>query len=91
MDMEVTAWMSMYNAMHAQQDRRPLSKATLRRIGEFAVPHRARLGSFLLLSVATAVFAVATPVLTGRVIDAIVQVQPRRSCWDLRRPSPSSR
>jgi ATP-binding cassette, subfamily B, bacterial len=73
MDMEVAAWMSMYNTMHAQQDRRPLSKATLRRIGGFARPHRAQLGCFLLLSVATAVLAVATPVLAGRVVDAIVQ------------------
>jgi ATP-binding cassette, subfamily B, bacterial len=73
MDMEVTAWMSMYNTMHAQQDRRPLSRATLRRIGGFAHPHRTRLGRFLLLSVATAVLAVATPVLAGRVVDAIVQ------------------
>jgi len=40
MDMEVTAWTSMYNAMHAQQERRPFSAATLRRIGVFARPHR---------------------------------------------------
>ncbi|MGH3811241.1 MAG: ABC transporter ATP-binding protein [Pseudonocardiaceae bacterium] len=73
MDMEVTAWMSMYNTMHAQQERRPFSKATLRRMGGFARPHRTRLGGFLLLSVATAVLAVATPVLAGRVVDAIVQ------------------
>jgi ATP-binding cassette, subfamily B, bacterial len=73
MDMEVTAWMSMYNAMHAQQEQRPFSKATLRRIARFARPHRAQLARFLLLSVATAVLAVATPVLAGRVVDAIVQ------------------
>ena len=73
MDMEVTAWMSMYNAMHAQQEQRPFSKATLRRITWFARPHRAQLGRFLLLSVTTAVLAVATPVLAGRIVDAIVQ------------------
>src|SRR6476661_4769434 len=73
MDMEVTAWTSMYNAMHAQQERRPFSTATLRRISGFARPHRTQLGFFLLLSVATAVLAVATPVLAGRVVDAIVQ------------------
>ncbi|MPZ94739.1 MAG: ATP-binding cassette domain-containing protein [Propionibacteriales bacterium] len=72
MDMEVTAWMSLYNAMHAQEDRRPFSKATLRRIGGFAQPHRAQLVKFLLLSVLTATLAVATPVLAGRVVDAIV-------------------
>jgi ABC-type multidrug transport system fused ATPase/permease subunit len=72
MDMEVTAWMSMYHTMHAQQERRPFSLATLRRIGGFARPHRRPLGWFLLLSVATAALAVATPVLAGRVVDAIV-------------------
>ncbi len=71
--MEVTAWMSMYNAMHAQQDQRPFSLATLRRIGTFARPRRMQLSWFLVLSVATAALAVATPVLAGRVVDAIVQ------------------
>ncbi|SDH03777.1 ABC-type multidrug transport system, ATPase and permease component [Rhodococcus triatomae] len=70
--MEVTAWNSMYNAMHAQEDRRPFSRATLRRIGRFATPHRRSLLVYLLLSVVTAVLAVATPVLAGRVINAIV-------------------
>ncbi|MCG5215805.1 ABC transporter ATP-binding protein [Streptosporangium sp. KLBMP 9127] len=72
MDMEVTAWNSLYHAMHAQQDRRPFSKATLLRIARFARPHRAMLWKFLLLSVVMAVLAVATPVLAGRVVDAIV-------------------
>ncbi len=71
--MEVTAWVSMYNAMHAQQDQRPFSLATLRRIGTFARPRRLQLSWFLVLSVATAALAVATPVLAGRVVDAIVQ------------------
>jgi ABC-type multidrug transport system fused ATPase/permease subunit len=70
--MEVTAWMSLYNAMNAQQDRRPFSKATLRRIGGFARPHWRQLALFLVLSVVMAVLAVATPVLAGRVVDAIV-------------------
>ena len=73
MDMEVTAWMSLYHAMNAQEDRRPFSKATLRRIAAFARPHRRQLAQFLLLSVVTAVLAVATPVLAGRVVDAIVE------------------
>ncbi|MBA2729533.1 MAG: ABC transporter ATP-binding protein [Euzebyaceae bacterium] len=72
MDMEVTAWMSLYNAMHAQQDRRPFSRATLRRMAAFARPHRRQLVAFLLLSVVTAGLAVATPVLAGRVVTAIV-------------------
>ncbi|WP_371786416.1 ABC transporter ATP-binding protein [Streptosporangium subroseum] len=71
MDMEVTAWNSLYHAMNAQQDRRPFSRATLRRIIVFARPHRRRLGWFLLMSVVGAVLAVASPVLAGQVIDAI--------------------
>jgi ABC-type multidrug transport system fused ATPase/permease subunit len=73
MDMEVTAWVQLYHAMNAEQDRRPFSWATVRRIGRFAQPHRAKLVRFLLLSVVTAVLAVATPVLAGRVVDAIVR------------------
>ena len=73
MSMEVTAWMSLYNAMHAQEDKRPFSKATLRRIGAFARPHRRQLVFFLMLGVVLAALAVATPVLAGRVVDAIVE------------------
>jgi ATP-binding cassette, subfamily B, bacterial len=76
MDMEVTAWMSLYKTMHAQDDRRPFSKETLKRIGTFARPHRRELAFFLLLSVVTAALAVATPVLAGRVVDAIVKSAP---------------
>ncbi|MEU9012571.1 ABC transporter ATP-binding protein [Streptomyces sp. NPDC048479] len=75
MDMEVTAWTSLHSAMNAQQDRRPFSRATLRRIASFARPHRRQLYQFLLLSVITALLAVATPVLAGRVVDAIVKGQ----------------
>jgi ATP-binding cassette subfamily B protein len=72
MDMEVTAWNSLYTTMTAQEERRPISRATLRRIAVFARPHRRQLGWFLLLSVVTAALAVATPVLAGQVVDAIV-------------------
>ncbi|MBM0204945.1 ABC transporter ATP-binding protein [Micromonospora sp. NPDC051227] len=71
MSMEVTAWMSLHHAMNAQ-DERPLSRATLKRIAQFARPHRALIVRFLLLSVVTAVLTVAAPVLAGRVVDAIV-------------------
>ncbi|OQQ24882.1 ABC transporter [Prescottella equi] len=72
MSMEVTAWNAMYNAMHAQQDSRPFSRATLRRVGGYARPHRRHIAWFLVLSVVTAALAVATPILAGRVVDAIV-------------------
>jgi ATP-binding cassette subfamily C protein len=71
MSMEVTAWVSLHQAMNAQ-DERPLSRATLRRVAGFARPYRALLAVFLLLSVVGAVLTVAAPVLAGRVVDAIV-------------------
>nr|WP_245359060.1 ABC transporter ATP-binding protein [Kribbella aluminosa] len=70
--MEMTAWNSLYHAMHAQDDKRPFSRATLRRILAFARPHRTQVVWFLVLSVGAAVLAVATPVLAGKVVDAIV-------------------
>ncbi|WP_424891057.1 ABC transporter ATP-binding protein [Streptomyces sp. XH2] len=72
MSMEVTAWHSLHSAMNAEQGRRPLSRATLRRIAAFARPHRRKLAQFLLLSVVMALLAVATPILAGRVVEAIV-------------------
>ncbi|AYA15436.1 ABC transporter ATP-binding protein [Streptomyces alfalfae] len=70
--METTAWTQLYSVMHAQQDRRPFARATLRRIGVFARPHRKRIWQFVLLSVVTALLAVATPVLAGKVVNVIV-------------------
>jgi ATP-binding cassette subfamily C protein len=58
--------------MNAEQERRPFARATLRRIGAFARPHRTRITRFVVLGVATALLAVATPVLAGNVVDAIV-------------------
>ncbi|GGY11774.1 ABC transporter ATP-binding protein [Streptomyces hiroshimensis] len=72
MSMEVTAWTSLHSAMNAEKSRRPFSRVTLRRIGGFARPHRRKIGQFLLLSVAMALLAVATPILAGRVVGAIV-------------------
>jgi ATP-binding cassette subfamily C protein len=69
--MEMVAWQSMYQAAHAQEEKRPFSVATLRRIWAFARPHRRRIVAFLLVSVVGAALAVATPVLAGRVFDTI--------------------
>ena len=76
--MEGTAWHSLYTAMNAQEERRPFSMATMRRIATFARPHRRVLAAFVALSVVIAVLAVATPVLAGRVVDAIVERQDAR-------------
>jgi ATP-binding cassette, subfamily B, bacterial len=73
MSMEMQAWSSLYQAMHAQEEQRPFSRAALRRIVGFARPHRRRLAVFLVLSVAGAALAVATPVLAGRVVDEITR------------------
>ncbi|WP_199574227.1 ABC transporter ATP-binding protein [Streptomyces murinus] len=70
--METTAWTQLHSVMNAQADRRPLARATLRRIAAFARPHRAGIIRFVLLGVLTALLAVATPVLAGHVVDAIV-------------------
>ncbi|MFJ5219391.1 ABC transporter ATP-binding protein [Streptomyces sp. NPDC088354] len=72
MSMETTAWTQLHSVMNATQDRRPLARDTLRRVAAFARPHRRRITWFVLLSVVTALLAVATPVLAGRVVDAIV-------------------
>lgn len=76
MSMEMAAWNSLYHAMNAQDERRPFSLATLRRILGFARPHRRQLLAFLALSVVGAVLAVATPILAGRVIDTITNGGP---------------
>ncbi|MFC9842215.1 ABC transporter ATP-binding protein [Streptomyces sp. NPDC060223] len=70
--METTAWTQLQSVMNARQERRPFARATLRRIAVFARPHRRRIGQFVVLSVLTALLAVATPVLAGRVVDVIV-------------------
>lgn len=72
MSMETTAWTQLHSVMNATQDRRPLARDTLRRVGAFARPHHRRITQFVLLSVMTALLAVATPILAGRVVDAIV-------------------
>ncbi|MGW7070632.1 ABC transporter ATP-binding protein [Streptomyces sp. NPDC054855] len=72
MSMETTAWTQLQSVMNAEQDRRPFARATLRRIGTFARPHKRRIVYFVLLSIVTAMLAVATPLLAGSVVDTIV-------------------
>lgn len=70
--MHGSAWGAMRSAMNAQQETRPITKVTLRRIAGFAKPHTRSLVLFVIASIVIAVLAVATPVLAGRVVDAIV-------------------
>jgi ATP-binding cassette, subfamily B, bacterial len=72
MSMEMAAWNSLYHMMIAQQEQRPFTWTTVRRIMTFARPHRVMLTWFMVTSVVLAVLAVATPLLAGRVVDAII-------------------
>ncbi|GAA3149730.1 ABC transporter ATP-binding protein [Nonomuraea roseoviolacea subsp. carminata] len=69
------AWQQLYS-MGNQKERRPISRATLRRVWGFARPHRRRITLFLGLSIVMAALAVAPPVLAGRVLDAIGKGEP---------------
>src|SRR4051794_24159000 len=68
--------MSAYSALHRLASARPsggqLSRATLRRVATFAKPHRRKLIAFLILSGISAMLGVATPILAGRVVNAII-------------------
>ncbi|NLG47830.1 ABC transporter ATP-binding protein [Gordonia sp. (in: high G+C Gram-positive bacteria)] len=78
MSMESVAWEVMHKSMTAS-DRRTTRldrRATFRRIGGFARPHRRRIAIFLLLSVVTAVLTVVTPLLAGRVVNLINSASP---------------
>jgi ABC-type multidrug transport system fused ATPase/permease subunit len=64
---------SLLNSMARQRSTpHSLAPGTLRRIIRFAKPHRRSLLIFLALSTVSAILAVATPVLAGRVVDGIV-------------------
>ncbi|RZS43369.1 ABC-type multidrug transport system fused ATPase/permease subunit [Herbihabitans rhizosphaerae] len=68
-------WALMRGAMSASelsQGQRAVRKGTIRRIGRFIRPHRTMLVIFLLMTVVSAALAVSTPLLAGRVVDAIV-------------------
>ncbi|NGO68594.1 ABC transporter ATP-binding protein [Streptomyces boncukensis] len=73
MSMEMTAWNALYHSRHADQDSRPFSAATMRRIYRFAHRHHRTLYAFLALSTVLAVLTVATPLLAGNVVDVITE------------------
>ncbi len=66
------SWGLMRSAMQASDAPGGVRRGTFRRVLAFARPHRPKLVVFLLLTVVSAVLAVSTPVLAGRVVDAIV-------------------
>ena len=65
-------WMLMRGAMQAQDTPKGLRKGTIRRVYQFAGPHRGKLAVFLLLTMVSAVLAVSSPLLAGQVVNAIV-------------------
>ena len=70
--MNFSHWMALESAMQGKQQRHPFNRTTLRRVWQFAERHRRSLTIFVALSIAAAVLTVATPVLAGMVVDAIV-------------------
>ncbi|TNM43292.1 ABC transporter ATP-binding protein [Nocardioides albidus] len=72
MSMEQVAWSQVYRGMHGPDEQRAFSGATARRILRFARPHHRKLIGFVVLSIVTSALAVATPVLAGDVVNAIV-------------------
>jgi ABC-type multidrug transport system fused ATPase/permease subunit len=67
------SWELLRSAVQQDEgDRRTVQRATLRRVGEFARPHRRTITGFLALATTSAVLGVAAPVLAGRAVDAIV-------------------
>ncbi len=75
MSMESVAYNSLYRTMTRSEKRSRLPRAqrreTMRRIAQFAAPHRLRIGIFLVFSIITAILTVATPILAGRVVNQI--------------------
>src|SRR5215212_576296 len=74
MSIETVARQALYRQAHARGgDLRSLAdRRLLGRIWRFAGRHHRRLAAFVAVSVVSALLAVATPVLAGKVVDAIV-------------------
>jgi len=67
--------MMMRGAMLAAEPRRKVDRQTVRRVVTFARPHRRSVLLLLLVTVGSAVIAVVTPLLAGRVVNVIIGKQ----------------
>jgi ABC-type multidrug transport system fused ATPase/permease subunit len=78
MSIETVARHTLYRQMHARggQLRTLANRALLGRIWRFAGRHHRRLAAFVSVSVVSALLAVATPMLAGKVVDVIVRGGP---------------
>ncbi|HEU5083886.1 MAG TPA: ABC transporter ATP-binding protein [Acidimicrobiales bacterium] len=65
-------WMALESAMQDSGDRAAVRRATLRRVAQFARPHRGVIAGYLVLATTLAGLGVLSPVLAGWVVDAIV-------------------
>jgi ABC-type multidrug transport system fused ATPase/permease subunit len=71
---EMNAWMALRSAMQGDgEGSRGIRAATVRRIADFARPHRRTFVAFLGLATVSAALGVVTPILAGRAVDAIVE------------------
>src|SRR3954468_13822532 len=66
------AWGLLMGAARSVDAPKGVRKGTLSRVLRFARPHRRLLIMFLILTVASSVLAVTTPLLAGQVVNAIV-------------------
>src|SRR5687767_2505990 len=70
---DINTWMALRSAMQDDKPDHKVRRATMRRVATFARPHRRTMGTFLGLATVSAVLGVATPVLAGQAVDAIVE------------------
>jgi ABC-type multidrug transport system fused ATPase/permease subunit len=70
---EFSMWSALESAMQAGGPRRRVGWGTVRRVASFARPHRATIATFLVAATVAAVLGVASPLLAGRAVDAIVE------------------
>lgn len=78
MSLETVARQTLYRQTHARDgDLRSLAdRQLLSRIWRFSARHHRRLAGFVVISVVSALLTVTTPVLAGRVVDAITRGGP---------------
>ena len=65
-------WSALQSAMQDNGTRPAVAKGTWRRVAAFARPHRRTMIAFLVLATLSAVLGVASPILAGQAVDAIV-------------------
>ncbi len=77
---EINTWMALHSAMQADgRARRSVGRATRRRVLDFARPHGRTIITFLVLATISAMLGVATPLLAGRAVNAIVEREAQRT------------